>query len=77
MMDIQPKGFDVIELDGYVTEESVAKTRKVLQEPETREAMVTRNYEIATRHYSYSELRQKLRPLIHESMSRAPGKHPS
>jgi glycosyltransferase involved in cell wall biosynthesis len=76
-MDIQPKGFDVIELDGYVTEDAVAKTRKVLQEPQMREAMVNRNYEIAKRHYAYSELRQKLRPLIHESMSGAPGKHPS
>ena len=68
MMDIQPKGFDVIELDGYVTEEAVVKTRAILENSEMCEAMVEKNYEIATRYYDYSELCRKLRPLIHESL---------
>ena len=68
MMDIQPKGFDVIELDGYVTEEAVVKTRAILEKSEMCEAMVEKNYKIATRYYDYSELRRKLRPLIHESL---------
>jgi glycosyltransferase involved in cell wall biosynthesis len=72
-MDIQPKGFDVIEIDGYVTEEAVLKAREVLGSRKRREEMVANNYEIAKRCYSYNTLRQKLRPLIHDSISCNPG----
>jgi len=72
-MDIQPKGFDVIEIDGYVTEEAVLKAREVLGSSKRREEMVANNYEIAKRCYSYRTLRQKLRPLIHDSIPCNPG----
>ena len=72
-MDIQPKGFDAIELDGYVTEDAVIKTRAVLEDTKRREEMVEKNYEIARRCYSYKVLRQKLRPLIQESIPCSPG----
>ena len=72
-LDIKPKGFDVIEIDGYVTEEAVAKTRQVLKDPELRSAMVTKNYDIARRCFSYDVLRQKLRPLIFSSNPCNPG----
>ncbi len=64
--DIKPKGFMVIEIDGYVSDEAVRKTEKVLDEPELRHKMVTKNYEIATKHFSYSVLRRKLKHLITE-----------
>jgi glycosyltransferase involved in cell wall biosynthesis len=73
MMDIQPKGFEAIEIDGYVTEEAVVKTRMILENPERCKAMVDRNYEIARRCFSYSVLRQKLRPLIFDCISCNPG----
>jgi len=63
-MDIKPKGFSAIELDGYVTDEAVRKTRKVLKDPELKERMVSNNYEIAKFNYSYSVLHQKLKNLI-------------
>ena len=72
-MDIQPKGFDVIEIDGYVTEEAVLKAREVLSSSRRREEMVENNYEIAKRCYSYNTLRQKLRPLIYDSIPCNPG----
>ena len=72
-LDIQPKGFDVIEIDGYVTEEAVAKTRKVLKDSKRRSAMVTKNYDIARRCFSYEVLRQELRPLIFSSNPCSPG----
>jgi len=73
IMDIQPKGFDVIEIDGYVTEAAVIKTRKILENPEIRKTMVETNYEIARRCFSYAVLRQKLRPLIFDSIACNPG----
>lgn len=63
-MDIKPKGFSVIELNGYVTEKAVHEARKVLTDPEYCNKMVTNNYEIARRYYSYSVLHQKLKNLI-------------
>jgi glycosyltransferase involved in cell wall biosynthesis len=72
-MDIQPKGFDVIEIDGYVTEEAVVKTRLVLENAERRRQMVEKNYEIAQRCYSYDVLRKRLRPLIFEGIPCNPG----
>ena len=63
-MDIKPKGFSVIEIDGYVTDEAVRKTRKVLRDKVLKNRMVEKNYEIATLHYSYAVLQKKLNSLI-------------
>ena len=57
-IDIKPKGFSVIEIDGYVTDEAVRKTKKILTDPELRRKMVTHNYEIAKKFYSYSVLKE-------------------
>ena len=65
-MDIKPKGFSVIEIDGFVNDEAVRKARKVLTDPEFREQMVKHNYETAQKYYSYSVLRKKLRNLIRD-----------
>ena len=63
-MDIKPKGFSVIEIDGFVSDEAVRKTRKVLTDPEFRNKMVQHNYETAKHYYSYSVLHHKLKTLI-------------
>ena len=63
-IDIKPKGFSVIELDGYVTDEAVDLTKKVLTDPALRKKMVIHNYETAKKYYSYSVLEKKLRNLI-------------
>jgi len=62
--DIRPKGFNVIEIDGFVSETALRKTEKVLKNNQYRSEMVEMNYEIAKRYYSYSVLRQKLESLI-------------
>jgi len=65
-LDIEPKGFDVITLDGYVNEEALRKTREILTNSEKREKMVRRNYKLAKRYFSLSVLRRKLKNLIRE-----------
>ena len=62
--DIEPKGFDLIVMDGFLTKKTVQKVREILESPEKREKMVNHNYEIATRYYSYSVLRRWLNSLI-------------
>ena len=62
--DIRPKGFSVIEIDGYVTRPAVRLAKKVLRDEAFREKMVAHNYQIALRHFSYKILRHKLKALI-------------
>jgi len=66
--DIKPKGFSVIEIEGYVSDSAIRKTRKVLSDPQYRQKMVEQNYEIAMRHYSYAVLKQKLSGLVTDCM---------
>ena len=67
--DIEPKGFLAIEIDGFVTEDAVRKTRDVLENPELCKNMVEKNYDIAKRCYSYAVLRQKLKNLIYDGIA--------
>ena len=63
-MDIKPKGFSAIEIDGYVSEEAVRKTREVLSDPALCEKIVAHNYESAKRSFSYSVLKDTLPGFI-------------
>ena len=66
--DIKPKGFDVIEIDGYVTQEAVEKAGQVLSDPQRSRTMVEHNYRVAKKHYSYRNLHQHLKTIIFESL---------
>ncbi len=72
-LDIKPKGFSVIEIDGYVTESAVRQTRQILKNPKLCKEMVDNNYEIARRFYSYNVLRQKLSALLFDCIACTPG----
>jgi glycosyltransferase involved in cell wall biosynthesis len=71
-MDIQPKGFSVIEIDGYVTEGAVMQCRQVLEDRSLREMIVQKNYEIASRCFSYKILQQKLKTLLYDLIACRP-----
>ena len=68
-MDIQPKGFEVIQRDGYVTEEAVQKTLRVSDDLALRQQMVDRNFEIARRCYSHQVLKRRWGGLIQDSIA--------
>ncbi len=67
--DIKPKGFSVVEIDGYVTTDAVRLAKKILRDDKFRRTMVNYNYEIAKRYYSYSVLRHRLRALIQDCLA--------
>ncbi len=58
--DIKPKGFSVIELDGYVTKDAVEKTKEILANRKLRQEMVDLNYELGKQYFSYAVLRRRL-----------------
>jgi len=62
--DIEPKGFDLVVMDGFLTSKNVQMVKEILESPIRKEQMVERNYEIATRHYSYAVLRKQLNNLL-------------
>lgn len=63
-IDIKPKGFHVIEFDGFITDDTVRQTRDFLERPALAEAMVENNYQLAQRYYSYGVLERSLKTLL-------------
>lgn len=62
--DIEPKGFRVPVMDGFLTPDVVREVRRLLTDQVYRKEIVEHNYRVAARHYSYAELRRRLRMLI-------------
>ncbi len=65
-IDIKPKGFKVIEFDGYITEHTVWLTQRVLEDQNLIQEMTELNYGLARRHYSYRILERHLKTLLVE-----------
>jgi glycosyltransferase involved in cell wall biosynthesis len=66
LKDIKPKGFKVIEIDGYVTDKAIEQTKQVLDNPEFRQEMVDHDYALAKKYFSYTVLHQNLRNYMVE-----------
>lgn len=61
--DIKPKGFDVIEMDNFISNDTVEYTRKVLKDKNRIAKMTETNYKLGLKYYSYNILETKLRHL--------------
>jgi len=62
--DIEPKGFDVIVMDSFVSSKAIERIQGILEDEEGLEDMVERNYQVAERYFSYEVLEEKLLHLI-------------
>ena len=65
-VDIKPKGFRVIEFDGFITADTLRQVAKVLDNPALAQEMAEINYRLAQRHYSFAVLERRLQTLIAE-----------
>jgi mannosylglucosylglycerate synthase len=63
-VDIKPKGFRVIEFDGFIDERTLERVRHLLTHLEDSRADVETNYQLAKRYFSYTVLERRLRLLI-------------
>jgi len=70
--DIKPKGFSVVEIDGYVTEKAVEQTKQILDNPVLCQKMVDHNYELGKQYFSYTVLERILRHYMIEHSWLAP-----
>ena len=62
--DIEPLGFDLAVMDGYLSKKTVQNVVELLVSTRRRKKMVNNNYQIAARHYSYSVLRNQLTAIL-------------
>ncbi len=64
--DIKPKGFQVVEFDGFISEETLEQARHILTHPEEARKQTEHNYELARRYYSFTMLERRLRLLLED-----------
>ncbi|MFO8065162.1 MAG: glycosyltransferase [Spirochaetota bacterium] len=62
--DIRPLGFEVIEMDNFISSHTVEQTKEILDDPQRRERMAEKNYQLACKYFSYHILRTKLYYLM-------------
>ena len=62
--DIEPLGFEFVELDGFVDEKALKKTEELLQAPDQVKAMTDKNYALAQEHFSLEVLEKKLGEVL-------------
>ena len=67
--DIEPKGFNLAVMDGFLTKKTIQTVKEILESPTRREKIVNLNYEVASRHYSYSVLRNQISTIINDFFS--------
>ena len=63
-IDIKPKGFRAIELEGFITDEAVDTVEQVLRTPAMAAEMAEHNYQLAKRFYSFAFLEHQLQGLL-------------
>jgi glycosyltransferase involved in cell wall biosynthesis len=62
--DIKPLGFEFIELDGFVNENSILQTRELLSSPDRVKEITDKNYHLAQEFFSLEVLEKNLKELI-------------
>ncbi|MFP4562262.1 MAG: glycosyltransferase family 1 protein [Spirochaetia bacterium] len=62
--DIEPRGFNVISMNGYVTDEVVGQVEDLLANPGEIEEMVEKNFAIAKKFFSFESLINKLKNIL-------------
>ena len=62
--DIEPKGFDVIKIDGFATSRAIEKINSLFGNTEKLKKMVDRNYELGKEFFSFELLEKRLLHLI-------------
>lgn len=62
--DIEPKGFDLVTMDAFLTKQTVDAVKQILESPQRTRKMVEFNYGKAVQYYSYAVLRHRLSTIL-------------
>jgi hypothetical protein len=63
-VDIKPKGLRVIEMEDFITADTVRQVQAVLADPALAAEMAETNYALARRYFSYAVLERRLALLL-------------
>ena len=69
-IDIKPKGFQTVDFNGFVTDETIKHVRKILDDRAFVEELTEHNYQLGKQYYSFTVLEQQLQILLHACFSR-------
>jgi mannosylglucosylglycerate synthase len=69
-VDIKPKGFSVIEFDGFIDENTLESVRHWLASPDEIQKFTRQNYELGKRYYSYTVLERHLQHLLADCLGK-------
>ena len=69
--DLAPKGFDLVEIDGQLTDVTVEQCIAAMMDPVRRRRMVEFNYEVARRHYSFEAVTGIIAGLLAQATAAA------
>jgi len=62
--DIKPKGFKVVEIDDFITSDTIRQVEHLLDNPDIVKEMTDTNYRLGLEYYSYRTVEQKLRTIL-------------
>jgi len=63
-VDIKPKGFEVIEFNGFIDEDTLDRVRRWLGSPDEVQEVTRQNYALGRRYYSFTVLERHLQLLL-------------
>jgi len=69
--DIKPKGFKVVEFDGFISDTTLEHARYLLTHPQEASQYAEHNYKLAHRYYSYTMLERRLGLLLSDCFGEA------
>jgi glycosyltransferase involved in cell wall biosynthesis len=64
--DIEPLGFNVVTMDGFLNSDAVAQVNRLLDSERLRDQVTTHNYNIAWKYFSYEALQTQLNTAMTE-----------
>ncbi len=64
--DIKPKGFQVVEFNGFISDETIAATRNLLLHPDEYQHLWEHNFDLARRYFSFTMLEYHLKMILAE-----------
>jgi len=69
--DIKPKGFKVVEFDGFISDATLEHVRRLLTHPQEAARYAEHNYKLARRYYSFTMLERRLGLLLADCFGEA------
>jgi glycosyltransferase involved in cell wall biosynthesis len=62
--DIEPLGFDVVEMNNYIDDTTIRQIQRLLNDPEAKKNMVEKNHKIASQFFSFKVLEHMLKTML-------------